>query len=52
MQSVAKKHEKLSTFCSSYSLIYNDDRNIRGVHLCQENLHLLQSGKNVLGTVQ
>ena len=41
-------HEKLHTFCSSYGLIYIDNRNIRGVHLCQDNLHLLQSGKKIL----
>ena len=41
-------HEKLSTFCSSYGLIYIDNRNTRGVYLCQGNLHLLQSGKKVL----
>ena len=43
-----KIHEKLSTFCSGYGLIYIANRNIRGVHLCQDNLHLLQSGKKVL----
>ena len=40
-------HEKLSTFFSGYSLICIDNRNIRGVHLRQDSLHLLQSGKNV-----
>ena len=43
-----KIHEKLHAFCSSYGLIYIDNRNIRGVHLCQGNLHLLQSGKKIL----
>ena len=43
-----KSHEKLSTFCYGYGLIYIDNRSIRGVHLCQDNLHLLQSGKKVL----
>ena len=43
-----KIHEKLSTFCSSYGLIYIDERSIIGVHLCQDNLHLLQSGKKIL----
>ena len=35
-------------FCSSYSLTYPDNRNIRGVHLCQDDLYLLQSGKKIL----
>ena len=43
-----KIHEKLHAFCSSYGLTYIDNRNIRGVHLCQHNLHLLQSGKKIL----
>ena len=43
-----KVHEKLSTFCSSYGLIYTDNTNIRGLDLFQENPYLLQSGKNVL----
>ena len=43
-----KIHEELSTFRSSYSLIYIDNRNIKGVHFYQDNLHLLQSGKKVL----
>ena len=37
-----KIHEKHSTFCSGYGLIYIDNRNIRGVDLCQDNLHFLQ----------
>ena len=48
LEVLEKIHEKLSSFCSSYGLIYIDNRNIRGVHLCQDNLHLLQSGKKVL----
>ena len=43
-----KIHEKLHTFCSSYGLTYIDNRNIRGVHLYQDNPHLLQSGKKIL----
>ena len=43
-----KIHEKFSTFCPGYGLIYIDDRNIRGLHLCQDNPHLLESGKKVL----
>ena len=41
-------HEKLHAFCSNYGLTYIDNRNIRGVQLCQDNLHLLQSGKKIL----
>ena len=40
--------EKLQTFCCSNGPIFIDIRNIRGVHLCQDNLHLLQSGKKIL----
>ena len=36
-----KIHEKLSTFCSGYGLIYIDNRNIKGLHPCQDNPHLL-----------
>ena len=43
-----KIHEKLSTFCSGYGLIYIDNRNIKGLHPCQDNPHLLQSRKKVL----
>ena len=48
LEALQKIHEKLHTFCSSYGLIYIDNRKIRGVHLCQDNLHLLQSGKKIL----
>ena len=40
--------EKIHTFCSSNGLIYIDSRNIRVVHLCQDNHHLPQSGKKIL----
>ena len=40
VRSVGKIHEKLSTFCSSYGLIYIDNRN-RGLDLCQDNPYLL-----------
>ena len=48
LEVLEKIHEKLHAFCSSYGLTYIDNRNIRGVHLCQDNLHLLQSGKKIL----
>ena len=48
LEVLEKRPEKLSTFCSSYGLIYIDNRNIRRVHFCQDNLHLLQSAKKVL----
>ena len=48
LEVLEKIHEKLHTFCSCYGLTYIDNRNIRGVHLCQDNLHLLQSGKKIL----
>ena len=35
-------------FCSSYGLTYADNRNIRGVHLSQDDLYLLQSGKKII----
>ena len=48
LEVLKKLHKKLSNFCTGYGLIYIDNRNIRGAHLCQDNLHLLQSGKKVL----
>ena len=41
LEVLEKIHDKLHTFCSSYGLTYIDSRNIRGIHLCQNNLHLL-----------
>ena len=46
-----KIHEKPSTFCCDYGLIYIDNRNIRGVHLCQDNLHLLESGRKLYAII-
>ena len=40
--------KKLSAFCSGSGLIYVDNRNISGLDLCQDNPHLLQSGKKIL----
>ena len=48
LEVLEKVHKKLHAFCASYGLTYIDDRNIREVHLCQDNLHLLQSGKKIL----
>ena len=42
--------EKLCNFSSDYGLIYADNRNIKGLDLCQDNPHLLQSGKKDLCT--
>ena len=42
LEVLEKIHEKLSTFCSGYGLIYIDNRNIRGMHLSQGKLHLQQ----------
>ena len=47
LEVLEKIREKLHAFYSSYGLTYIDNRNIRVVHLCQDNLHLLQSGKNI-----
>ena len=47
LEVLEKIHEKPGTFCSGYGLIYIDNRK-RGVHLCQNNFHLLQSSKKVL----
>ena len=43
-----KIHEKSSIICHSYGVIYIDNRYTRVVHLYQDILHLLQSGKKVL----
>ena len=48
LEVLQKIHEKLHASCSSYGLTYINDRNIGEVHLCQDNLHLLQPGKNIL----
>ena len=47
LEVLEKIHEKIHAFCSSHGLTYIDNRNIRGVHLFQDNLHLLQSGKKI-----
>ena len=39
---------ELVELCSQYGVIYIDNRNIYGMHLYQENLHLLHSGKRIL----
>ena len=41
-------HLKLVELCSQYGVIYIDNRNIYGMHLYQDNLHLLHSGKRIL----
>ena len=38
-------HLKLVKLCSQYGVIYIYNRNIYGMHLSQDNLHLLHSGK-------
>ena len=47
LEVLEKIHEKLC-FCFSYGLTYIDNRNIRDVHLCQDNLLLLKRGKKIL----
>ena len=41
-------HLKLVELCSQYGVIYIDNRNIYEIHLYQDNLHLLHSGKKIL----
>ena len=41
-------HLEIVELCSQYGLIYTDNINIYGLHLYQDNLHLLHSGKNIL----
>lgn len=41
-----RKYQELQVI--NIGLIYIDDRNIRGLHLSQDNPHLLESGKKVL----
>ena len=41
-------HLKLVELCSQYGVIYIDNRSIYGIHLYQENLHLLHSSKRIL----
>ena len=40
-------HLKLVELCSQYGVTYIDNRNIYGIHLHQDNLHLLHSGKRI-----
>ena len=39
---------KLVELCSQYGVIYIDNRNIHGMHLYQDSLNLLHSGKRIL----
>ena len=41
-------HLKVVELCSQYGVIYIVNRNIYGIHLYQDNLHLLHSGKRIL----
>ena len=41
-------HLEIVELCSQYGLIYTDNINIYGLHLYQDHLHLLHSGKNIL----
>ena len=40
-------HLKVVELCSQYGVIYIVNRNIYGIHLYQDNLHLLYSGKRI-----
>ena len=41
-------HLKLVELCLQYGVIYIDNRNIHGMYLYQDNLHLLPFGKRIL----
>ena len=41
-------HLELVELCSQYDVIHIDNRNVYGMHLYQDNLHLLHSGKRIL----
>ena len=43
-----KLHLKVIELCSQNNVMYIDNRNIYGMHLYQDNLHLLHSGKRIL----
>ena len=43
-----KLHLKVVELCSQNNVMYIDNRNIYGMHLYQDNLHLLHSGKRIL----
>ena len=45
-----KLHLKVVELCSQNNVMYIDNRNIYGMHLYQDNLHLLHFGKRILLT--
>ena len=47
-QQLEEIHEQLVSLCEKINIIYIDNRNIFGVHLFKDGLHLLESGKQIL----
>ena len=45
---LGKLHLNVVELCSQNNVMYIDKRNIYGMHLYQDNLHLLHSGKRIL----
>ena len=49
LPTLEKIHETLASYCSEITnCVYIDNRNIRGIHLYKDGLHLLQLGKDIL----
>ena len=47
-QKLEEIHEQLVSLCEKINIIYIDNRNIFGVHLFKDGLHLLESVKQIL----
>ena len=48
LPALEKLHLKVVELCTKYGVKYIDNRNIYKMHLYQDNLHLLHSGKRIL----
>lgn len=46
--SLEEIHEQLVSLCKKLEIVYIDNRNIFGIHLFKDGLHLLESGKQML----
>ena len=47
-QQLEEIHEQLVSLCQKINITYIDNRNIFGVHLFKDGLHLLESGQQIL----
>ena len=47
-QQLEEIHEQLVSLCEKINIIYIDNKNIFGIHIFKDGLHLLESGKQIL----